>query len=57
MTEEVEIELDDAREVMHDRLVEMFGEDLVQAELDKRVAAAITQLYDEREQLENGQQA
>ena len=50
-TQTIEIELDSPRSLMHEELVELFGEDLVQEELDARVQTILTELYDNRDEL------
>jgi hypothetical protein len=51
-TESVEVNLDDARAVMYDKIVEMLGEKAVKAELENQMAAVVTDLYDRRDQLQ-----
>jgi hypothetical protein len=51
-TEGVEVNLDDARAVMYDKIVEMLGEKAMKAELENQMAAVVTDLYDRRDQLQ-----
>jgi hypothetical protein len=51
-TESVEVNLDDARAVMYDKIVEMLGEKAVKAELENQMAAVDTDLHDRRDQLQ-----
>jgi len=48
----IEIELDEARDVMYDDLTEMLGERAVEAELQSVARDRLTQLYDNREQIQ-----
>jgi hypothetical protein len=48
----VEVNLDDARTVMYDRIVDMPCEKAVKAELENQMAAVVTDLYDRRDQLQ-----
>ena len=49
---EITVELDDAREVMFDELVEMFSEEDVEETLSEQMTKHLTQMYDNREQLQ-----
>jgi translation initiation factor IF-1 len=51
-TESVEVNLDDARAVMYDKIVEMLGGKAVKAQLENQMAAVVTHLYDRRDQLQ-----
>jgi len=48
----IEIELDEARDVMYDDLTEMLGERAVEEELQSVARDRLTQLYDNREQIQ-----
>lgn len=51
MTEELTIELDDAREVMYDNLYDEHGE-VVDNTLEQAVVEQLTYLYDNKDQLQ-----
>jgi hypothetical protein len=51
-TESVEVNLDDARAVIYEKIVEMLGEKAVKAELENQMAAVDTDLHDRRDQLQ-----
>jgi hypothetical protein len=51
-TESVEVNLDDARAVMYDKIVEMLGGKAVKAQLENQMAAVVTDLYDRGDQLQ-----
>jgi hypothetical protein len=51
MTKTIEIEIDDAREVMYDELVELLGEKQTDALLGNALTESLTDAYDQRAQL------
>lgn len=57
MTETIEIELDDAREIMLDELADEFGEEPIVGTLENAVIQELTGLYDNQDQLREAQQA
>lgn len=52
MSETIEVELDDARELMYEDLVERIGEERVKGLLADALVSTLTDAYDQREQLE-----
>lgn len=52
----IEIELDEAREVMFNDLAEMLGEDAVKEEIKSTAQSRLTQIYDNKDQLQVNQQ-
>jgi hypothetical protein len=51
MSREVTIEIDDAREVMYDELIDLLGKDAADALLSKQLTEALSAAYDRRESL------
>lgn len=56
MTDTIEIELDDAREIMLEELTEEFGEEPIIGTLENAVVKELTGLYDNQDQLRQAQQ-
>lgn len=49
---QITVELDPAREVMYDELVEQFGEEPVEATIRASVSSQLTRLYDNQDDIE-----
>jgi len=56
MTETIEIELDNARSLMHEELVETFGKRTIEDECEQHIARVLTELYDNQDAIEHQQQ-
>jgi len=52
MSEIIEVQLDDARSLMYEQLCEQFGEGVIRSECDQHIAQMLTELYDNREELQ-----
>lgn len=52
MSETIEVQLDGARSLMYEQLCEQFGEGVIRSECDQHIAQMLTELYDNREELQ-----
>jgi len=52
MSEIIEVQLDDPRSLMYEQLCEQFGEGVIRSECDQHIAQMLTELYDNREELQ-----
>lgn len=51
MSQTIEVELDEAREVMFDQLSDQIGEETVEEVLEDAVNNQLTELWDQRDQI------
>ena len=56
MTKTIEIEIDEARKLMYNQLVDEFGEEVVRGQCEQHIADVLTELYDRKEEIKQSQQ-